>query len=119
MKYRVTIARTTRNIILVDAKDEEEIRKAIEMAKQKGLVYDKFCEIESITHVDSFYGIGIEDASGNFGMTHGPTPELQKLLEVVPKFPLSKILELGEQNRVIFNWNSDEKKWVLVNEIKM
>lgn len=116
MKYKVVIARTVRHSVLIEAKDEQEIIKAVDIAKQKGLVYDKNCYIEHIERVDSMYAISVDDSEGNPGFTHGPTPDLKKLLEVIPKFPLSKIIDLPD--KVIYDWNSEENKWVLKSEIK-
>jgi len=34
---------------------------------------------------DPMYGVGVETAPGRHGMTHGPFPELEQALEVVPE----------------------------------
>lgn len=66
------------------------------------------------------YAIGIEHEPGEFGMTHGPTPDLKEMLAVVPfgDHPgKNHILRFeGEVPYVEFVWSSTKEKWVLENE---
>lgn len=62
---------------------------------------------------EPLYGIGIEGSEGEFGMTHGPTPNLSTLLEIVPTDPLNplsadSVILLLNEGLVLFRWSGDE-----------
>lgn len=57
------------------------------------------------------YAIGIEYAPGNFGMTHGPAPTQEELLEVVPDDGAVLLrLNSDAQNEVLWRWAGD--RWL-------
>jgi len=62
---------------------------------------------------DPMYGVGVEAALGRSGMTHGPFPELEQALEVVPEdtgLPTFVLLLPGD-NR-LYEWAGDS--WVKI-----
>lgn len=61
------------------------------------------------------YAIGIKVAGGEFGFTHGPTPDLKKMLSVIPfDHPeCSHILRFeGTVPIVEYVWSTSQGQWV-------
>lgn len=57
---------------------------------------------------EPMYGIGVEyEGSVDFGMTHGPTNDLSKMLDIKPDDPNSCIVLLNE-GLVLFRWSGEE-----------
>lgn len=65
------------------------------------------------------YAIGIEIEPGEFGMMHGPTPDLKEMLSVVPfgddagKYVILRYEEgQGDlKSYVSYHWSLDQKAW--------
>jgi hypothetical protein len=57
------------------------------------------------------YGIGIEHRPNEFGMTHGPIPNIDELLEVAPFDNKARIIRFNENytEDIIYIWN--ENRW--------
>ena len=70
------------------------------------------------------YAIGIEVSDGEFGFTHGPTPDLKELLSVIPfgsdpteDLEKNHILRFeGTEPFVEFVWNSKSGQWLREEE---
>jgi hypothetical protein len=62
------------------------------------------------------YGIGIEHHPNEFGMTHGPVPNIDELLKVVPFDNKTRIIRFNENHTedVIYIWN--ENHWESIIE---
>ena len=66
-----------------------------------------------------FYGIGIQKGNDEFGMTHGPNPDLFEMLDVIGnngQFIIA--FHNNEYNKVsyelLYKWENDE--WIHINE---
>lgn len=64
-------------------------------------------------HKEPLYAIAVEESEGEFAMTHGPTPNLSTLLEIVPTEPLNpgntnSVIVLLNEGLVLFRWSGDE-----------
>jgi hypothetical protein len=62
------------------------------------------------------YAIGIEISDGEFGFTHGPTPDLKELLTVIPfgnEVEKNHILRFeADVPFVDFVWSGTQEQWI-------
>ena len=58
------------------------------------------------------YGIGVENESDSYGMTHGPVPNEQLLLDEIPLYEKSVLIRFNADysETVLWRWNKD--RWV-------
>lgn len=87
----------------------------------RGLFADWWCEQES----GPTYAIGVRSPEGNYGMTHGPTHNLEELLETIPGpaevesgRPI-ELLEFGTDGQftVLYKFNDRTDDWMPVRMI--
>jgi len=67
------------------------------------------------------YGIGIEHRPNEFGMTHGPIPYVNELLEVAPFDNKARIIRFNENytDDVIYTWNENHWESVVESVIEL
>lgn len=76
-------------------------------------------ELENVVDDDKpmvTYAIGIQQAPGSFGMTHGPTPDLSEMLHTIGE-KQACIIEFysdSDESKVIYRWDDDEVVWMKV-----
>lgn len=82
-------------------------------------IEQKIAEARRLIQTGGFkpvYAIGIEVSNGEFGFTHGPTPDLKEMLSVIPfgeDQEKNHILRFeGTTPFVEFVWNSARGQWV-------
>lgn len=66
-----------------------------------------------VQDIKIMYGIGIEESPGSIGMTHGPSPSLKDMLDVVGNDNAVIVKFVGDQDTILYRWDSDA--WVKVN----
>jgi len=82
-------------------------------------IEQKIAEARRLIIIGGFkpvYAIGIEVSDGEFGFTHGPTPDLKELLSVIPfgqNLEKNHILRFeADISFVEFVWSGTQEQWV-------
>lgn len=65
------------------------------------------------------YAIGIERGEGNFGMTDGPTTNLEEMLEVVPDQGSVIIKFKDDTDQILYRWNDSLERWELQDDAQV
>lgn len=72
--------------------------------------------IRNILPRTSMYGIGYLDNRGGVGMEHGPCPDLQPMLDTLPRdIPGAVIIYFEEDgtDTILYKWHRGKGRWVL------
>lgn len=75
-------------------------------------VDQKGSDKESVT----MYAIGVEYGKGEYGMTHGPLPDLKALTREAGEKDAYILQFRGEKTDVLYRWDVEEFEWVSVDE---
>lgn len=70
--------------------------------------------IEPNKETDTMYGIGVDYGDGEFGMVHGPTPNLQEMTRETGKKGACILQFRGENTDILYKWDVEEFEWITV-----